>query len=186
MHEGGEPKSGLVDGARSDVERTLPPQTKGRLKKIGIVLGGALTALTAGSAHFQPETLAERTAGATSEALEALAEDLEATELHCEQVAAAGAAEARAEADAVRTLVLGYLLAQGRGGKASPKRVQETLEEVMEDLGEHKAATELVPLIPSQAAQKAPPLPAPPPAAKAPKRMKEATQKLKQYSAGEF
>lgn len=177
MVEGGEPQTGLQD----------PPGRKPPFwRKAGLFLGGVLTAVTAAGAHFRPETLAERTAGATSEALEALADDLEATELHCEQVAAAGAAEARAEADAVRTLVLGYLLAQGQGGKATPRRVQETLEEVMEDLGEHKAATELAPLMPSQAAQKAPAMPAPPPAAKAPKRMKEATQKLKQYSAGEF
>ncbi len=175
MVEGGTPRRGL--------EETPAPKRAGRLRNLGYVLGGLITAATAGSAHFQHD--AQEVAGVTAEALEGLVVDLEteldATEDRCAAIANQAAAEARAEANAVRTLVLGYLLAQG--GKSAPRATQATLARVLEQLDddlsgvEGVAVQDLMADPPPQQVQRA----APP----APRRMKQAHNKLKAYSKGE-
>ena len=58
----------------------------------------------------------------------------------CQRISEAGAAKAKAEADSVRQLVLGFLLAQRRGTAAAPQAaLRRSLDKVVTQLGAIKA-----------------------------------------------
>lgn len=111
-----------------------------RAKAIAIVIGAVATAATAVLAHFQPETVAKETAGVTATALQRLQDDqetaLKTVQARCEAAAEQAAAKTKAEADSVRTLLLGYLLAQRRAGSST--EVAAALGKVAKQLGKSK------------------------------------------------
>jgi len=117
-----------------------------RAKAVAIVIGASATLITAILAHFRPETIAEETAGAAAASIRQLqaaiksqAGSLAATRESCERISAAGAAKAKAEADTVRNLVLGFLLAR-RGSESRPQAdLRKSLGDVVEQLGDAKA-----------------------------------------------
>jgi hypothetical protein len=115
-----------------------------RAKAIAIVIASLGTVITAVAAHFQPEKRAADTAAAAAKsirglqaAVEAQGRELEDAQERCERLSAAAATSSKAEADAVRQLVLGYMLAsQGRGSGGAGMR--RTLGAVVEQLGKAK------------------------------------------------
>jgi hypothetical protein len=140
-----------LDEAEHELDEARQTVWIQRAKAAAIVLGALATLATAILAHFRPEEVAEQTAGAAAKqlrqiqaAMQAQDKAVEAAQEACQRAAAEGAAKARAEADSVRTMLLGYLLA--RQGRVSGE-VKTELAKVVKQLGKHKMATGLKPLI---------------------------------------
>jgi hypothetical protein len=178
-----------------DPEETPLPAVsmKQRVRQWSLLVGTAATILTAVSAHFQPETVAKETAGAAAEAIQEVQSkydrDLGAAVATCQKTAAEGVIQAKAEADAVRELVLGYMLGlQQRGGvQVGGADMRKALDRVVDQLGETKAKA-LNPVLQEArdgfgaagvaAGANAPP----PPAAAAPAPKEKASYRLEQLS----
>lgn len=114
-----------------------------RAKAIAIVITAVAGLVTAILAHFRPETVAEHTAGVTAKALTDLEANqtkaLQGVQAACQRVAQDAADKAKAEADSVRTLVLGYLLAQrGKG----PRAAAAALDKAVKQLGSNSKGLE--------------------------------------------
>lgn len=113
-----------------------------RAKAIAIVIGALATLVTAILAHFQPEEVAEKTAGAAAVSIRQLQAAVRQQDIalqgalkRCQEVAASGVAETKAEADSVRQLLLGYLLG-GRGRKGrGPAELRKSLGAVVKQMG---------------------------------------------------
>lgn len=130
----------MTDGTRRIV---------GKAKAISLVLGGVATLAAAVGAHFRPETKARETAGAAAAAVRELRSEVRKRLRHAENAATAAGVTCRSEADSVRTLVLGWLLAsrdRSSGSARTDGQVAKNLGEVVKQLGKAKAAT-LEPLI---------------------------------------
>lgn len=118
-----------------------------RAKAIAIVIGALATAVTAVTAHFRPETVAENTAGAAAVEIRKLQEAVEAQDKALRQ----SRRTCRSEIDNVRAMMLTHLLA-AQGGKADKAEVKRSIGDVIKQLGEtekdSKPAVDLEP--PSQ------------------------------------
>lgn len=114
--------------------------------KLVVYVTSAVAALaTATTAHFKDERVAKETARASAAAVIALREDFQARAQDAERAATAALRSCKAEADSVRTLVLGWLIAH-RGRGQSQRETADNLQRVVKQLGQAKAAA-LKPLI---------------------------------------
>jgi hypothetical protein len=137
-------------------ERSFTGRVKQFGKSFGAIMIAGLAGVTGVSAQLFPsESKAKETAAASAAGFTALDQELDkslaANRAACEAVSAAAVRDAKAEADSVRTLVLGYMLAlQSRGGpNASQEGLQKALGEVVAGLGKSKAAS-LAPILDGQ------------------------------------
>lgn len=131
-----------------------------RAKAAAIVIAALGTVTTAILAHFRPETIAQETAGAAAAEIRKLQtairdqnKSIQEAQTMCRRTGAESAAKSKAEADSVRTLVLGYLIAS-QGRKSSNLRA--SLSAVVKQLGaKHVKAVQ--PLLKPKKVQLTPP-----------------------------
>jgi hypothetical protein len=112
-----------------------------RAKAWSISAGGVATIVVALAALFRPETVARETAGAAAAEISKLQAEiarldkaLRGSQRRCERSVRRGVAQARSEADNVRTMLLGWLLGQRRH-RAPTRQLNEALSSVVKQLG---------------------------------------------------
>jgi hypothetical protein len=112
-----------------------------RAKAWSIAAGGTATIVVALAALFRPETVARETAGAAAAEISKLQDEVSQLERRmrgsvrrCERAVHRGVAQARSEADNVRTMLLGWLLGQ-RGSTAPTRQLNQALTSVVKQLG---------------------------------------------------
>jgi len=116
-----------------------------RAKAWSIAAGGTATIVVALAALFRPETVARETAGAAAAEIDKLRAAHKVSERACERAVRRGVSQARAEADSVRTMLLGWLLGQRKSGASPDRQLGEALTTVVKQLGDK--AKGLEPLI---------------------------------------
>lgn len=147
-------------------ERAASGRIRQFAKTFGTTVVAGLAATMGISAQLFPnEDTAKKTAAATATGLQDVDRQLQATRDQCRAIAAAGVRDAKAETDSVRTLLLGYLLAQkaptSPGRETKPDELQRTLHKVVSGLGAPRSEA-LAPILePTMAVPAPPPPPAP-------------------------
>ena len=138
------PRTGEFEAVKEELDEARDELRQGlwqrRAKAIAIVIAALGTLATAILAHFQPETVAQETAGATAAEITTLQAAIKeqdravrASQAACMAAQERTVASAKAEADSVRTLLLGYLLASQRVASGD-KRLKAALGQVVSQI----------------------------------------------------